>query len=145
MKKETFLKYLKAERDAFVIAINSQKWNTEMRTEAENLIIAYDQAVARLEEQQPASITPLIQRVEESKASLSRSDEFQLGYERCKSDVLEIIRSVPVETKAYEIDLDGNVKAKISITNNIPTVLAAMNGWGNPIDIDKINIEIILP
>lgn len=38
-----FIQYLSEARDQFVQAINKQQWNTELRTEAENILIAYDQ------------------------------------------------------------------------------------------------------
>lgn len=43
-------------------------------------------------------------------------------------------------TKKYEIDFAGNVLAGIEITNNKPTVIGAMNGWGNGISKDEITI-----
>ena len=48
------------------------------------------------------------------------------------------IKSLP--TKKYEIDFGGNVLAGIEITNDKPTVIGAMNGWGNGISKDDITI-----
>lgn len=42
--------------------------------------------------------------------------------------------------KKYEIDFGGNVLAGLEITNNEPTVIGAMNGWGNGISKDEITI-----
>lgn len=42
--------------------------------------------------------------------------------------------------KKYEIDFGGNVLAGLEITNNEPTVIGAMNGWGNGISKDDITI-----
>ena len=44
-----FLEYVKDERDNFCKAINSQEWDTELRTVAEKLLIAYDQMNSRLQ------------------------------------------------------------------------------------------------
>lgn len=49
-----------------------------------------------------------------------------------------VSKSLP--TKKYEIDFGGNVLAGIEVTNNEPTVLGAMNGWGNGISKDEITI-----
>lgn len=42
--------------------------------------------------------------------------------------------------KEYEIDFAGNVKCIIQIINNIPTVIKAMDGWGNAISTEDITI-----
>lgn len=42
--------------------------------------------------------------------------------------------------KKYEIDFGGNVLAGLEITNNEPTVIGAMNGWGDGISKDDITI-----
>lgn len=49
-----------------------------------------------------------------------------------------VSKSLP--TKKYEIDFGGNVLAGLEIINNKPTVIGAMNGWGNGISKDKITI-----
>jgi len=41
--------------------------------------------------------------------------------------------------KEFEIDFSGHCKARICINNNIPTVEAAVNGYGDAIDIIDIN------
>lgn len=46
--EETFDQFIGNERDAFVKSINEQEWNTQMRTSAESLLIAYDQMRERL-------------------------------------------------------------------------------------------------
>ena len=48
---QTFLEYISAAREQFVTAINNQEWNTQMRVEAENLLIAYDQMREKLSSQ----------------------------------------------------------------------------------------------
>lgn len=45
--------------------------------------------------------------------------------------------------KTYEIDFDGNVKAKLTINGDGIEIDAAMNGWGNPIVPSKCKIERI--
>lgn len=40
----------------------------------------------------------------------------------------------------YEIDFDGDCKARIKIENNEPTITDAMNGGGHIIDLHKIKI-----
>lgn len=50
-----------------------------------------------------------------------------------------VSKSLP--TKKYEIDFGGDVLAGIEITNDKPTVIGAMNGWGNGISTDKITIN----
>ena len=50
-----------------------------------------------------------------------------------------VSKSLP--TKKYEIDFGGNVLAGLEITNNEPTVIGAMNGWGNGISKDDITIS----
>jgi hypothetical protein len=47
-------------------------------------------------------------------------------------------KSLPI--KKYEIDFGGNVLAGLEINNNEPTVIGAMNGWGNGISKDEITI-----
>jgi hypothetical protein len=49
-----------------------------------------------------------------------------------------VSKSVP--TKKYEINFGGNVLAGLEISNNEPTVIGAMNGWGNGISKDDITI-----
>lgn len=44
-----FDEYIREERDAFVLAINEAPWNTKQRTQAENLLIAYDQMRDKLQ------------------------------------------------------------------------------------------------
>lgn len=46
-------------------------------------------------------------------------------------------------SKRFEIDFDGNVKARIEMENNVPKVYGAMNGWGNGISPDHISITEI--
>jgi hypothetical protein len=41
---QTFDEYLGEARERFVRKIQEQEWNTPLRTEAENILIAYDQA-----------------------------------------------------------------------------------------------------
>ena len=52
-----------------------------------------------------------------------------------------VSKSLP--TKKYEIDFGGNVLAGLEISNNEPTVIGAMNGWGNGISKDDITITEI--
>lgn len=47
---QTFDEYLGEARDRFVRKIREQDWNTPLRTEAENILIAYDQARHKLQE-----------------------------------------------------------------------------------------------
>lgn len=49
-----------------------------------------------------------------------------------------VSKSLPI--KKYEINFGGNVLAGLEITNNEPTVIGAMNGWGNGISKDDITI-----
>ena len=48
-----------------------------------------------------------------------------------------------ISNNVYEIDFGGHCMAKITTNNNILKVIAAMNGWGDGIDEDKINIQKI--
>lgn len=48
--EQTFDQYLGQARNQFVNAINAQEWNTKMRTEAENLLIAFDQMRAKVKQ-----------------------------------------------------------------------------------------------
>lgn len=43
-----FLKYLKSAKDDFVNAINRRQWNSELRGEAENFVIAFDQLMDKI-------------------------------------------------------------------------------------------------
>lgn len=43
-----FQAFVTQERRNFVNAVNSQKWDTEMRTASENLLIAFDQIKDKL-------------------------------------------------------------------------------------------------
>lgn len=42
--------------------------------------------------------------------------------------------------KTFEIDFGGNVLAKIVIENDIPKVIACIDGYGSPITVGIINI-----
>jgi len=44
----------------------------------------------------------------------------------------------------YTIDFGGNVKAKIEVHDNSITVLNAMNGYGDNISLDEIDISFII-
>lgn len=44
------------------------------------------------------------------------------------------------EPKIYEITFSNHVKARIQINNNIPFVLAAINGYGDRINEDEITV-----
>lgn len=59
---------------------------------------------------------------------------------RIDSVISEAIAEKDTE-KIYEIDFAGFVKAKISSKGNVPTIEAAMNGWGNPIDPKDVTID----
>lgn len=49
LMEEEFKQYIKEARYHFVSAVNKTEWNTELRTECENLLIAYDQMAERIE------------------------------------------------------------------------------------------------
>ena len=55
-----------------------------------------------------------------------------------KLPIHNVSKSLP--TKKYKIDFGGNVLAGLEISNNEPTVIGAMNGWGNGISKDDITI-----
>jgi hypothetical protein len=46
-----FEKFISEARDQFVRKVNEQEWDTQLRMEAENLLVAYDQMRERLREQ----------------------------------------------------------------------------------------------
>ena len=52
--------------------------------------------------------------------------------------IADVSESLP--TKKYDIDFAGNVLAGIEISDNIPSIFGAINGYGDGIDIDKITI-----
>jgi hypothetical protein len=43
--------------------------------------------------------------------------------------------------KIYEIDFNGHTACKIEVENNEIKVVAAMDGWGNPIELKNIIIS----
>jgi hypothetical protein len=43
--------------------------------------------------------------------------------------------------KIYEIDFNGHVACRIQVENNEIKVVAAMDGWGNPIELKNIIIS----
>jgi len=47
-QEETFEEYLGNARSEFIEAVDAQEWNNLLRTEAENILIAYDQMRERL-------------------------------------------------------------------------------------------------
>lgn len=49
IEKTEFGEYLSSARDRFCKKINEQDWNTELRMEAENFVIAFDQLKDRWE------------------------------------------------------------------------------------------------
>jgi len=46
------------------------------------------------------------------------------------------------DEKEYDIDFDGHCMAGLSIKDNIPTIIGAMNGYGNGISLENIKITI---
>ena len=42
--------------------------------------------------------------------------------------------------EVYEVDFDGNIKAKIRVTGNGIEVIEAMDGWGNAVPLNLVNI-----
>jgi len=48
--------------------------------------------------------------------------------------------SVPLPEKIFEIDFGGDCKAEIVVNDGLLKVTKAMNGWGNGISSDDINI-----
>jgi hypothetical protein len=46
---------------------------------------------------------------------------------------LDLLEVVPC---CYEIDFDGNLKTKIEIKDNVPTVIATVNGWGQSVNVE---------
>lgn len=56
---DLFMGYITEARDEFVLTIQQQEWNTEMRTAAEDILIAYDQMKQRLLTQQKTINTTL--------------------------------------------------------------------------------------
>lgn len=43
--------------------------------------------------------------------------------------------------KTFIVNFNGNCMAEIQIIDNGLKVLRSIDGWGNPIDLDKITIE----
>lgn len=50
-----------------------------------------------------------------------------------------------VKQNTYQIDFDGNVLCAIKITDKGIEVVGAMNGYGDGIPSDKINVTILPP
>lgn len=48
---------------------------------------------------------------------------------------LDLLEVVPCCSE-FEIDFDGNLKTKIEINDNVPTVIAAVNGWGESVNVE---------
>lgn len=46
--------------------------------------------------------------------------------------------------KRYEVDFDGNVLAGIEVKNNSINIYGAMNGHGNAINLNDINIKEVI-
>ena len=63
---------------------------------------------------------------------------FIAGFQEC---IKYITKTSGENEKYYEIDFDGNVNAKIVIRNGKIKIIAAMNGYGNSISVDKIDIK----
>lgn len=42
--------------------------------------------------------------------------------------------------KIYDIDFAGNILVRIVIRDNVPTVVACMNGYGDKVDLQNITI-----
>ena len=43
--------------------------------------------------------------------------------------------------KTYEIDFNGLVACKIEVKDNEMKIVAAINGWGDPIDLKDIRVS----
>lgn len=52
--------------------------------------------------------------------------------------IAHVSKSLPI--KKYDIDFDGKVLAGIEISENIPKVFGAIDGYGDGISIEKIKI-----
>ena len=80
-----FIKSVKNQRKEFVNKVKSQKWNTELRTTAEDLLIIYDQMLHKLDKQQrKPHIAECLECGEEKEVS-TNSD----SYEICKECIIK--------------------------------------------------------
>ena len=63
---------------------------------------------------------------------LIEKHELAINYSQCCTQLPTII----------EIDFDGHLKCQIETTDKAPTILKAVNGYGQPVDCNKDKIRI---
>ncbi len=64
------------------------------------------------------------------------------NYPNMKRELLilfDVSKSLPT---VIEIDFDGHLKCQIETTDKAPTILKAVNGYGQPVDCNKDKIRI---
>lgn len=57
-----------------------------------------------------------------------------------KAMIESVKAEIKQEKQVYDIDCNGHIKIQISIKDNIPSVLQAMNGYGEPEDVSTITV-----
>jgi len=107
-KQMSFDEYIKDARDVFVNAVNSQKWNTKMRTASEDILIAYDQLVTELRNYEKAC--EIEEEPEEEKFRPSNGTEgmiFQDKFcDRCKFRTPEIKGDCQIDLLAMSFSVE---------------------------------------
>lgn len=83
--------------------------------------------------------------LEKVKLELVKNNSYDFSSEFFTDEILTIVDEVFLATlkvmrdKEFDIDFDGNVMARIKADSNIQ-IMAAMNGYGNGIPMDKISV-----
>lgn len=64
-----------------------------------------------------------------------------------KEFAIEIAKLIPTkpDPKTFDIDCAGNAMLRVEITDNVPTVLCAMNGYGNAMEVPEFIITPVKP
>lgn len=98
---EGFKQYLTQARDNFVRAVNEQKWDSALRLEAENLLVAFDQMRDKLETSAQVTFIDYAPGVEPP----PNSNEICLGAVKLPWSTCTLIEKLK-GLKRYESDID---------------------------------------
>ena len=82
--------------------------------------------------------TKLYSRMRESKGDAECRRLLKEHYQK-QCDIHVVSKSLPT---IIEIDFDGHLKCQIETTDKAPTILKAVNSYGQPVDCNKDKIRI---
>jgi hypothetical protein len=69
-------------------------------------------------------------------------EEWHGWFEECWDKAINYTHCCTQLPTIIEIDFDGHLKCQIETTDKAPTILKAVNGYGQPVDCNKDKIRI---